>query len=363
MTTMTRSLGQFYTPPAVAHALISMVDCTPANVIDLGCGPGALSRAAVTRWGARLRLTTIDIDPAAGPASDPWTTEHRHLWLDLLDENTSVVAIAPGTFDVAVLNPPYGRISKPDHGGDNGVGSAHATCHPTRCRATIFTLQALRAVRPGGLIAAILPDTLASSRLAAGNRALITAGASLRAIKLLPERTFPRTEARTIMVVLERVARGTGTAAPWFTPAAAFGVEDSSLTQLQELSVEIVRGNLSTPDARRERAFHLDGFAEARNGVVRLVDQPTPSDDLRTVRPGDILVARVGRSIPDKIARVEAGIGAISDCVYRLRCPPRHTDRVWRGLRSQTGRSQIEAGLSGLTTRVLPMSALLALRV
>ncbi|WP_022687642.1 N-6 DNA methylase [Sphingomonas phyllosphaerae] len=366
---MARSFGQFYTPPTVAQALVGMVEGAPASAIDLGCGRGALSRAAVDRWGATLRLTTVDIDPAAGPALGLWADEHRHFRRDLLHNDAFAADIVPGSFDLAVLNPPYGRmLAIGGAGTDADVGArgpspALEMRQRIRCRATIFTLHALRAVRAGGVVAAILPETLVTSRLAGRNRALITAEASLRSIATLPERTFPGTEARTVMVVLNRLEEARRSADPWFTRAAAPGLDDPALAPLQDLEVEIVRGSLSTPDARRERAFHLDGFAAARNGVVQLGTDHVTTDDRRTARPGDILIARVGRSIPDKIARVETGTGAISDCVYRLRCSPLHTDRVWRGLRSRSGRTQIEAGLSGLTTRVLPLSALLALRV
>jgi type I restriction enzyme M protein len=364
-----RELGQFHTPPDVASDLVGMIDRTPLNLIDLGCGPGALALAASARWGSKLRLITMDLDPLAGPSQRGWTDDHRHYRLDLLNDDPFADLVAPATFDAAVLNPPYGRRARaPDADVECEASTARPFNCPwslTRCRATVFTLHALRAVKLGGLVAAILPETLVTGRLAARNRALITASATLRDIAILPARTFAGTETRATMVLLERITDGKGATAPWWSPQRSREnvVVDHDLAPLGELEVDIVRGRLSSPAARRARAFHLGDFASARNGTVKLRCSANLQIDDRAARPGDILVARIGRDIPSKVVRVTTGTNVISDCVYRLRCPSDLSERIWRSLRSPAGRLQIEAGLSGLTTRVLPVEALRSLRV
>jgi type I restriction enzyme M protein len=91
--------------------------------------------------------------------------------------------------------------------------------------------------------------------------------------------------------------------------------------------------------------------------------RPRLAVDERSAREGDILVARVGRSIPDRIVRVSSGVNSISDCVFRIRCPPELIPRVWAGLRSEMGRGQLERAQAGLTARFLPMRGLLSVGV
>ena len=131
---------------------------------------------------------------------------------------------------------------------------------------------------------------------------------------------------------------------------------------IAELGVTVVRGKLNTIEARKAGAFHLDTFKSARDGVITLSNRVSCQDD-RAAQEGDNLVARIGRKIDYKVDNVVGGSNAISDCVYRLRCPATVTNRVWNGLRSPQGKRQIEALLSGVTTRLLPMSNLLALEV
>jgi type I restriction enzyme M protein len=119
---------------------------------------------------------------------------------------------------------------------------------------------------------------------------------------------------------------------------------------------------MCTVEARTRNAFHLDNFRLAADGRIKLPHRATGNDD-RAAREGDILIARVGRKISEKVVLVTSGSTPISDCIYRLRCPPRVVHRVWIGLRSDEGRRQVEDSLSGVTTRLLPLAALMGVHV
>lgn len=353
-----RQMGRFYTPEPIAGDLIGMAEITPERVLDLGCGDGALSRAAAARWGGDLRLTTIDVDPDAGPTCSPWTSEHQHRSCDLMTIDPSANFILRGSFDLAVLNPPYGRKRVEQSG--------LARSRPrTICRPTHFIEHALRAVRIGGLVAAILPETLAVGVASRSSRRALHTRGQIERIAVLPAKSFTGTEARTVMVIFRRVAEREGVADPWWggsTDASASAAVDQTSATIAELGVEVVRGRLNTAEARKAGAFHLDTFNAATDGVICLPSETIDHDE-RYACAGDILVARIGRNIADKVAFVEAGSNAISDCIFRLRCPPPIADRVWRGLRSDVGRRQMESSLSGVTTRLLPMRNLLAVQV
>lgn len=353
-----RQMGRFYTPEPIARDLIGMAEITPERVLDLGCGDGALSRAAAARWGTDLQLTTVDIDPDAGPVCSPWTSEHLHRSCDLMKMDPSASFFPQGSFDLAILNPPYGRKRVEQCGS---VGSRPRTI----CRPTHFIEHALRAVRIGGVVAAILPETLAVGLASRSSRRSIHIRGQIERVAVLPAKSFTGTEARTVMVIFRRVAEREGAADPWWggsTDTSASGAIDKMSATIGDLGVEVVRGRLNTAEARKAGAFHLDTFNSATNGVICLPSEGL-DDDGRYACAGDILVARIGRNISQKVAFVEAGSSAISDCVFRLRCPPPIADRVWRGLRSDVGRRQMESSLSGVTTRLLPMRNLLAVQV
>lgn len=360
-----RKLGRFYTPAEVAAELVSMVDDRPTSVLDLGCGAGALSLAAVGHWGAQINLATIDVDAEAGPGDGHWSRRHLHFTADVLSSDPFLDLLTPASFDLVLLNPPYGR----QRGAGRAMSGFAGKCTDppglaSHCRATAFMLHALRAARTGGAIAAILPESLATSGASASSRAAISRFALVERLAILPARTFAGTEARTVITILRKTPEKTMDDAPWWI--ADRGLEcpgQGKLRTLGDLGVEVVRGRLNTVEARQAGAFHLDGFRAATNGFVRFDAKPRLCLDERSAREGDILIARVGRGIPDRIAQVSSGANAISDCVFRVRCTPALAPRVWAGLRSNAGREQLERAQAGLTARFLPMGGLLSIGV
>jgi type I restriction enzyme M protein len=226
-------------------------------------------------------------------------------------------------------------------------------------------MHALTAVRINGLVAAIIPETLATGMGYRANRRLISSCGMIESVASLPAGTFAGTEARTVMVVLRRIKNGVSKSDPWYSAGSLTwesGGPSHSPSTLGELGVEVIRGRLSTSEARSAGGFHLDAFKSACDGLICLPEQHHQHDD-RTANAGDILVARIGRNISEKVVLVSTGSNVISDCVYRLRCPPAVAERVWKGLRSDAGKRQMEASLSGVTTRLLPLGNLMAVNV
>lgn len=359
-----RELGQFYTPADVAKALVALVAAEPSDVLDIGCGHGSLSKAAIARWGGSTNLTTMDIDPEAHGQGEPWSDDHRHFQCNVLDTTAFDYIIGRKRFDLVLLNPPYGRceLSAIQNSQNKGERSAP---HIIRCRSTIFMLKALSAVRIGGTVAAILPETIAVGAGYIANRRAISALGEVQRIVRLPTNTFSGTEARTVMIIFQRCASRDGDPATW--SETHLKIQDGTVPRatsstIGELGVNVVRGRLNAREARDVGAFHLGAFKSAKDGVIDLSDDGNFHDD-RSADVGDILVARIGRNISEKVVLVGAGSNTISDCVFRLRCAPSVSERVWSGLRSVQGKRQLEASLSGVTTRLLPLRNLLNLRV
>lgn len=130
-------LQRFYTPAAVAQKLAAFVDdmrSGPAiTMLEPSVGGGAL----IDAWRARLKadfiisVTAIDIDPEAVRVlrSKPSLTT-------IIDGDfLKMSAVVLGRFDVVLLNPPF----------QSGQALLHVR-------------HALKFVRPGGVIGAIVPE-------------------------------------------------------------------------------------------------------------------------------------------------------------------------------------------------------------
>ncbi len=74
-----------------------------------------------------------------------------------------------------------------------------------------------------------------------------------------------------------------------------------------------------------------------------------------------MLVARVGRTAPDKVIGVGKGSVAYTDCLYRVRVPPEWRQCVMLNLTSATGRAWLEQHSYGVAARQMTRSDLLNL--
>jgi type I restriction enzyme M protein len=73
------------------------------------------------------------------------------------------------------------------------------------------------------------------------------------------------------------------------------------------------------------------------------------------------LVARVGRTAPDKVIGVGKGGVAYTDCLYRIRVPAEWRQCVLANLTSAAGRAWLEQHGYGVAARQLTRSDLLNL--
>lgn len=127
-------LDRYYTPPGLARVLVGAVadlypGPPPARVIEPSVGGGAWLPAIRSEWPA-AHILAVDLDPAAtGLAS-----ADAGIAADLLSIPVEVVREAGG-IDLAIGNPPF----------------SHAIRH---------THHLLQLVRPGGLVALLLPATV-----------------------------------------------------------------------------------------------------------------------------------------------------------------------------------------------------------
>ncbi|MDB5700691.1 MAG: hypothetical protein JWL66_890 [Sphingomonadales bacterium] len=382
-----RELGRFYTPAWAAQALVDRVPTTPRSVLDLCCGGGALAIAAAGRWSLE-ELVTVDIDPSiiAGDFA-LLASRVQHVQADALDISLPA-RLSARRFDLVLCNPPFGR--KRGGTGNLVVAAANlAEASEWPAAETIGLAQALRMARPGGTVAAIMPDSFATGRMASRFRQSVAASHGLLYIAELPTRTFANTDAKAYLVVikvggssdeivLERLGQNGVEATETVDAKSCVMRMDlgswhakslpQSSASLSSLGATVSRGRLSSAAARVGGApsFHTSDFSTSEHGTVKLggrSDMPAATSATVIARPGDILVARVDRRLEEKVAIVSEGSAEITDCVFRVRSSPADRERIWISLRSAEGRLRLASAARGVGPRHLALADLMAMQV
>lgn len=367
----------------------------PSSILDLGCGGGALSIAALSRWPSG-RLITVDVD--VGTAGELQRalirhpgTSHRHVVADMLRTAfDGFHDMTAGTVDLVISNPPY-RNAKwtPDLAL---ILERAGLPTPSSIGAEVpmdlmFLAQALHFVRPGGSLGFILPDSLVTGQAMTPFREALLKLHSVRRVIQLPRRAFKNTDAQAYIVVVERSGRGAlvrldrvAADGSWQDPVHVTGEQAvlrldhgyhrntqtevrSGRTSLRDIGVQVHRGDLNSSEIRRLACptFHTVNFQGS--GAAVLLGGSAPYGDGVWASPGDLLVARVDRNLERKIAEVAAGYARLSDCVFRLRCPEGMTRRVLNGLLSSEGQAQLSARARGTGARHISMHSLLDIKV
>lgn len=393
------SWGRYYTSPDVSWSLIESIEVPkPKLVLELGSGSGSLCWAAANRW-HDARLVTVDVDRRVPNRLDAEPTgpglKHSHFIHDALDEALSdKIGLRLGTVDVAVCNPPYIRPRwRSDFGKileDAGLSGALASLHDAGAD-LLFLAQNLRLLRRNGKLGLILPDGLVTAERFSGVRKALLRQHMVEQVVQLPRGVFKGTEAQTYLAVLSKMAGETDQvtlrqmghdghlSAPIevaqdvaakrldYTFHEGAGVQRHRGT-LQPIAVgaavtDAVRGTIcsSSISAFHAPVFHLGDFAEpAGEQAVRIVPERfalteraarIAACDARLALPGDILLARVGRGLEDRLALVVHGPCVISDCIFALRTTDEHRERLYRFFESEAGRRALATSAHGVAAR------------
>lgn len=400
--------GRYYTSPGVSRSLVEQISIpNPKLVLELGSGMGSLCSAAASRW-QEARLITVDTDKRVSKRQSEHSLsqyfQHSHFVHDVLDQDLpNKIGLHLGTVDVAVCNPPYIRPRwRADFGSileDAGLSGALASLHDAGAD-LLFLAQNLRLLRRKGKLGLILPDGLVSAERFSGVRHALLRQHLIEQVVQLPRGVFKGTEAQTYLAVLSKMDGETNQLT--LRQMGPDGQLSSALDVPQELAAkrmdytfhsqassarrlhgrsrlmhvgdaltDVIRGSISSsriggfPTA----VFHLGDFAKAAGeNVLRIVPKrfslsdraaKTVSHNAHLARPGDILLARVGRDLQNRIALVVHGPCVISDCIFALRATEEHRERLYRFLESDAGRHALASSAHGVAARFLSKQNLL----
>lgn len=389
-------LNPFYTRTEVGDLLSSILEITaPKKVLDLGAGEGSLTRAVNDRW-PNAGCTTVDVSEIATKnllhMFATSNTDHNHHHWDVLTKELPH-GLTEDSFDLAVCNPPFFRPNlSSDHLEILSLAGLRDACpQASDNRAEIlFLAQNIRLVRTGGTIALIAPDSLLTGHRFRKFRAAILNRYNVTCVMQLPGHSFHNTEARCFFLVLRKEPprkqqaikllrhKKNGTLpAIWIDMHRAVDRMDYDFHAsqpddahlgfcLHDLDADVRRGSFSTVQRKsmQEPIFHTTDFKSFASGQVDFCDFTIPRQPNAIIaETGDILMARVDRSLHKKLAIVTTGKAAITDCVYRIRLPKEHQKLAFSALRSEHGQQTLQSATKGVSARLLGKEVLLNLRL
>lgn len=401
--------GRYYTSPQVSQTLVdAMTGVRPKLVLELGAGEGALASAAQRKWKS-ASYVTVDTDSAAraslrGLASKGFHIHHAHDALD--DELADRIGVPLGSVDVGLCNPPYlrprwrssfGRILE-----DAGLSGALQSVHDAGAD-LLFIAQNLRLLRHRGKLGLILPDGLITGQKYRGVREALLRQHRVELVVQLPRRAFAKTEAQTYLLVLSKRVGETQNvtlsemndvgeiSAPIAIPADramlrldyafhALRTAKTSPTDVPHLQKtlgdfvqELLRGTTSSNQihACPVPVFHLGDFPAGTKAAslpkvparfIQSVDKVLPlPGGYKVARAGDILIARIGRDLQEKVCLLPRGACVISDCVFAVRAAPEHREMLLAYLLSEDGRAALKAASHGVGAKYLSRSDVLGI--
>lgn len=196
--------GAVYTPPPlarwVARRLLDGLPAGPVTVADLACGRGALlaavagERRGVRLVGADVELDDLRIAAAAVPGA-------RLIHGDALTLDDSE------TFDGIILNPPWGIALPHDAAALRARG--YTLAEGQFDSANLFVELALARLRPGGVAAFIVPDSIFFPEHARVRRLLLERS-ELLLVARLGEGFFKRVYRGTAVIVVRKARASAG---------------------------------------------------------------------------------------------------------------------------------------------------------
>jgi len=403
--------GRYYTSPTISRSLIDSIELhQPDVILELGSGYGSLSTAAVTRW-QDAKLVTVDVDRQALDRLEAdhfgRKVRHSHFVHDVLDEALSDrIGLRLDSVDVAVCNPPYIRPRwRADFGKileGAGLSGTLTSLHDAGAD-LLFLAQNLRLLRRNGKLGLILPDGLVTAEKFCRVRRALLRQHLVEQVVQLPRRAFKGTEAQTHLVVLSKmvgetdqvVLRQMGPDGQLSDPIqvaqdaaekrldyafhsqakpSRLAGDGSTKIAVRDALTDILRGTVCSSEIAgfRTPVFHLGDFADpSHHHLVRVVPKRFALSDrnarraaahARLALPGDILLARVGRGLQDRVALVVHGPCVISDCVFALRATDEHRERLYRFFESEQGRSALASSAHGVAARFLSKANLFDLQ-
>lgn len=399
-------LGRYYTSNWVSETLVARLEArNPRIIMELGAGAGALSGAARMKW-KNAKLITVDLDSRIFESNLSVQDEnvHQHYIHDVLDSELNLkISQNLASIDVSLCNPPYIR-PRWKKGFEKILEDAGLTSSLKSVREAgadlLFLAQNLRFLREGGKLGIILPDGLITGEKFLGVRKNLLSNQTIKSVIQLPTRVFKKTEAQTYLVVItkkrcndDKVELYNFEAPGVLSPPITITTKEaesrldykhhyfkqkcrskSTYYMVRDYCESLVRGNVSSADLQNVEypVFHLNNFEKGNVGksvrissgrqVAKLQENQLPKFS-KVARPGDILLARVGRNLPEKVVMVESGSCVISDCIFALRVKEEKKQEIFSFLKSEEGKGTLNSLVRGVGANYISKNDILNIKI
>lgn len=393
-------LGRYYTKNEISSFLVEQLDIvTPVRLLDLGAGSGSLSGAAKSRW-PNIEIVTVDIDPDVN--LNPQKTNavatrlaHQHFTTDALIGNLpTLLNLEHAPIDIAICNPPFITPQWREEFRSILEDAGFNDCLPFPSdidAGLLFLAQNLRILSNNATLGIILPDSLITAQKYLKFRTKLLSKYTVSKVIQLPRGSFHGTDAlASIVIVHKRNEKRETVEISCLSPdkelskpinvsyvEAAERLDYSyhfyransdlpkALCTLEDIGATIKRGTLSSAEVKKSihPVMHITDMRLGDAGKwidLRHFESLFQHDrHLIRAQAGDILIARVGRKLEEKIVGVLSGSFPISDCVYLIRCSENCRDAVLAQLSSASGKRWLAAHSYGVAAKQLPKKQLL----
>ncbi|MEN6304089.1 MAG: N-6 DNA methylase [Armatimonadia bacterium] len=204
-----KSLGQYFTPAAVVDLAFSVLrwldpQVNAGRLLDLSCGEGAFLSGALRAGFAPRRVYGLDADARLRAV---W--QESGLGAVHLAVADGLVGGGDGLFDVVVGNPPFAGAPEPVH-LDQLCVDYHwwrLSRRPERLPRELWFLErSLRLLKPGGLLAMVLPEGFVANARWVKQREVIWREHTVEAVLGLPRNVFrgSGTTVKTCLLVVRK---------------------------------------------------------------------------------------------------------------------------------------------------------------
>lgn len=199
-----RALGQFMTSAQTAKELTSWLELNPLEdvlLLEPSAGEGALVRAVAARlrdWPSKTGADVVEVDRAfSAPLTEALNefgpeTQTRLIFadfiersLDFIDQPEAVVQSLRGNYTHIIMNPPYARLHS---SSEQAVALSRAGLASTNLYSAFIAL-ALKCLRPGGQLVAIVPRSFCNGRYFRRLRTQIRTEGDVRRVRVIESRT------------------------------------------------------------------------------------------------------------------------------------------------------------------------------
>jgi len=349
-----------YTPVDVARALARHAPRHLGSVLEPAVGSGILLQPLLKRLRASATtVVCVDQDPRALASlgkNTPLTVSNLEVICEDFLSWSKKKNSKARQFDCVLMNPPFA-------GKRSDFVELIYQVDSTKAKETIrrvpieiaFVATAVKFLKPGGRLLAILPTSVIAARSSRWLREYLLKNGWVKYVHELPPFTFKKVSARTYLFVFEKYQKQRtlilmnhdlrkperlkvdgNKLAPDFRFDYGYNLALSTLRRLRDKKdikwtplgdvASILRGEIDSP-VGAQSAFHTTNYCNGfwtesarKDQLIRSVTEPG-------IRANDLLVQRVGRNCSKTVGAIANAEGyAASDCLMIIR-PRKSEDR------------------------------------